>query len=466
MNFTFHHLGALDQGELALNDLTIICGENNIGKTYLTYALYGFLSTGHHYLEIKISEYHFNMLKENGLVEIDLKKEYLNQIEGLISEAIKSYKEDLSNVLAAQSDRFKNTELECRVSIPDSIFSAAYEQSFESEKGRKIISFLKTESSSILKISAIVPDTNKLETLPKRLVDDTVKDIIWGNIFPNPFIVSTERTGAITFRNDLNLARNKLIDIAHKMKNNSDFSPMDVIKSFYDTGYPMPVSDNLEFINTLHKIEGRKSFLVDDHSEILAELEGIAGGKYKTSKEGDVNFVLGKSKQKLKMGESSSSVRSLVIQNYYLRHFARKGDILIIDEPELNLHPSNQRRMARLLARLVNLGIKVFITTHSDYIVKEFNSLIMLGNKKEGIAKIREELGYHEQELLAPEKVSLYMVTESELYLPKGNKKRIRGTVLKKADIDPILGIDAPTFDTTINQMNSMQDKIYNILSE
>jgi predicted ATPase len=43
----------------------------------------------------------------------------------------------------------------------------------------------------------------------------------------------------------------------------------------------------------------------------------------------------------------------------------------MVDEPELNLHPENQRRVARLFARLINLGIKVFITTHSDYIVKE-----------------------------------------------------------------------------------------------
>ena len=50
----------------------------------------------------------------------------------------------------------------------------------------------------------------------------------------------------------------------------------------------------------------------------------------------------------------------------------------MVDEPELNLHPENQRRMARLFARLVNVGVKVFVTTHSDYIVKELNTLILL----------------------------------------------------------------------------------------
>ena len=61
------------------------------------------------------------------------------------------------------------------------------------------------------------------------------------------------------------------------------------------------------------------------------------------------------------------------------------------DEPELNLHPANQRRIARLFARLVNLGVKVFITTHSDYIVKELNTLIMLNHDKPHLKRIAEE---------------------------------------------------------------------------
>ena len=65
------------------------------------------------------------------------------------------------------------------------------------------------------------------------------------------------------------------------------------------------------------------------------------------------------------MDESSSSVRSLLDIGFYLKHIAKKGDLLMIDEPELNLHPENQRRVARLIAKLVNYGIKIFVTTIS-----------------------------------------------------------------------------------------------------
>ncbi len=104
------------------------------------------------------------------------------------------------------------------------------------------------------------------------------------------------------------------------------------------------------------------------------------------------------------MDESSSSVRSLLDIGFYLRHVAEPNDLLMVDEPELNLHPENQRRMARLFARLVNCGIKVFMTTHSDYIVKELNTLIMLNSAIPSHQKIMEDYHYREDELIEAKK--------------------------------------------------------------
>ena len=43
MKFRFKNLGPIEQADLELGDLTIIAGRNNTGKTYLAYALYGFI---------------------------------------------------------------------------------------------------------------------------------------------------------------------------------------------------------------------------------------------------------------------------------------------------------------------------------------------------------------------------------------------------------------------------------------
>ena len=41
MKIKVKNLGVLKQAEFELGDFTIICGENNTGKTYGNYALYG-----------------------------------------------------------------------------------------------------------------------------------------------------------------------------------------------------------------------------------------------------------------------------------------------------------------------------------------------------------------------------------------------------------------------------------------
>ena len=44
MQIKLRNIGPLKQVEFELKDMTIICGENNTGKTYATYAMFGFLS--------------------------------------------------------------------------------------------------------------------------------------------------------------------------------------------------------------------------------------------------------------------------------------------------------------------------------------------------------------------------------------------------------------------------------------
>jgi ABC-type multidrug transport system ATPase subunit len=131
----------------------------------------------------------------------------------------------------------------------------------------------------------------------------------------------------------------------------------------------------------------------------------------------------------------------------------------MVDEPELNLHPENQRRVARLFARLVNLGIKVFITTHSDYIIKELNTLIMLNSTKPHLVSIAKREGYKPEELLSPDKLRVYIAEKNLVQIP-GNSKKTKCQTLVAADIDPELGIEARSFDTTIDDMNRIQEAI------
>ena len=199
--------------------------------------------------------------------------------------------------------------------------------------------------------------------------------------------------------------------------------------------------------------------MAEEHPEVLKQFAGIIGGEYKVTCDLGLHFTPHGARVKLNMGESASGVRSMLDIGFYLRHMAERGDMLMVDEPELNLHPENQRRIARLFARLINLGIKVFITTHSDYIIKELNTLIMLNHDDPHLKEIAVREGYDESELIAPESVKVY-VAEKGLVRLDGYKRKIRCHTLTEADVDPRMGIEVRAFDETIDKMNEIQQDI------
>lgn len=170
-----------------------------------------------------------------------------------------------------------------------------------------------------------------------------------------------------------------------------------------------------QFVN--FSVERKKSFIAQDHPDILDDF-----------------------------GDIIDTVRPLLKLGFYLRHAAKKGDLLMMDEPESNLHPENQCQIARLFARLVNSGIKVFITTHSDYIIKELNTLIMLNHDRPHLKKIAREEGYKENELISADKIKVYVAEKDNTLTP--------------APLDPEFGMEVRSFDTIIDRMNRIQDAI------
>ena len=86
-----------------------------------------------------------------------------------------------------------------------------------------------------------------------------------------------------------------------------------------------------------------------------------------------------KTAQELLMSRSSSMVSELAPLVLFLRGIVRPGDLLIIEEPEAHLHPSAQTAMALTLARLIRAGVRVIVTTHSNWFLQQIANLIRVG---------------------------------------------------------------------------------------
>ena len=132
-------------------------------------------------------------------------------------------------------------------------------------------------------------------------------------------------------------------------------------------------------------------------------------------------------KSDLPLMRASSMVSELAPVILYLRYLVRPGDVLIIEEPESHLHPAMQAVFARELARLARSGIRVVVTTHSEWLLDQFANLVRLSalpkDERKGIPGA--------DEALQPEQFGAWLFKQ---------KQRPRGSVVEEIRVDPEAG--------------------------
>lgn len=103
-------------------------------------------------------------------------------------------------------------------------------------------------------------------------------------------------------------------------------------------------------------------------------------------------------KDNIPLLNSSSMVSELAPVVLYLRHIVRPGDAIIIEEPESHLHPAMQVEFIRQLAAVVQSGVQVIITTHSELVLEELGNLMKLSDlpksQRKGISGAEYTLKY------------------------------------------------------------------------
>lgn len=460
MKFEFEKLGLLDEATLELADLTLICGENNSGKTYATYAVYGFLRSWRQLLQSVLVPEIDKMASTKGAYKFDLNEMFDGKLNVYLSKMGQKYGSLLPRVFAASESFFIDAKV--RISVDTLTFSQSpFHRTIKDGPAGKVLATLsKEQDSSVLEL--LIADDEWGNSRFGGLGDfvaDAVAEIVFAPHLPTAHISSAERTGATIFRKELDFARTRMIEALGTMNAKDLRNPFKLFEQM-EAGYAWPVRDNVDFVRELESIDKQTGPLAEAHPELLTAFDSIIGGSYKVIKDQGLVYQPKGGKPRFTMNESSSCIRALLDVGFYLRCKAKQGDVFIIDEPELNLHPKNQRALARLVARMINAGVKVFITTHSDYLIKEFNTLIMLAQNTEHTKAMQQAHGYVDEELLNPQRVRLYMTgTELKASTEKG-KRATRINTLKPATIYSDRGIEVETFDTTIEEMNAIQSEI------
>ena len=142
-----------------------------------------------------------------------------------------------------------------------------------------------------------------------------------------------------------------------------------------------------------------------------------------------------KTTETLRLSQSSSMVSELAPLVLFLRGIVKPGDLLIIEEPESHLHPDAQTAIARTLARLVREGVRLVITTHSDWLLQQLGNLI-----REGEANKQKNQTPTSDNWLVKEEVGTWRFHRDE--------------PVKEISFDRIEGIEPPDYE-------GVSDKLY-----
>lgn len=216
MRIRLKNLGILKHAEFSLGDLTIICGENNTGKTYATYALYGFLQSWRELIDFSIGDAQIQRLLTNGVLKIDL-SQYVKTADQMVAKACRKYNNQLDGVFAATEGRFRNSEFHIEAEIPDILdmeyereMMSTYSENWEPD-GEWHFSCIKRKGTQEVIFTFLAKNKRlgmeMLSRMAKRFIHNRISDIIFCEsppfpILPFPFITSTERTGVAIFRRD------------------------------------------------------------------------------------------------------------------------------------------------------------------------------------------------------------------------------------------------------------------------
>lgn len=398
MRLKFNNIGIIKEADILIDGITVLAGVNDTGKSTVGKLLYTL---------VKVSNNYKNQLRNDqanrlfNLIDKFIEKANENQYQEYhLRKKERASSDRLSNLLLKERNELRKNEQETKVKI------------------RKIIeSNLGSKSDIINEIEAFINDNDiyvegEIYKNYKNEIDkilnldensESVKraavDIMIDKEFESQITSSfyNNRSEIVLEENNTNITqlvfkRNEIEEISNLLSSSyNDITYIDIPFSFENeiiNGH-FPSRKGQYLIN--HKKDLQRKLYAkfingDDDRDIIDEIERkkiiekfeisikqLIGGDFGFNKK-ERNFVFSKNGDEFKVNNTAEGIKAFGIIKILLEsRFIKKDSILIIDEPEIHLHPQWQINYTELLVRLVKeLGIKVIVNSHSTYMIEAF----------------------------------------------------------------------------------------------
>ena len=354
MKLTINNIGKLKNAEVVIDGITVITGENDTGKSTVGKVLWSIF---------------------NGFYEIDEKvyNEKVSELEKIIDEIIKEnvYK-NLSTDYNSFFEIFNSTGKKIAIEF-------LKENKNYSEDEIKIIINNYKKDLKIENISNFVQEINETLKISDKEIIKVIVSRIMNKEFHNQInaVFSKEKMniGEISLKIkdneiDLKIENNEISDVQNYFLINKETMYIDnpfILDSydFEDENHQTHLATNVFSENensVISEIKVKKKL-----NNIYQKLNSVLSGEILENK--NSKFVYRKNGEDIDLKNLSTGLKTFAIIKMLLQNGTlEENGTIILDEPEIHLHPEWQLKFAELIVLLQKeFGMHILLTTHSPY---------------------------------------------------------------------------------------------------
>lgn len=412
--------GIINDADIDIAPLTIFIGPNSSGKSFTAKLIHSFSKVP----ETPINESLLLSEAINNFDDDDLAlfneinqsiNTYNKSIQTINSEPFKLTMSDFEQILIGGIYKYFSRLIEERI-----------EEQFE-ERLDKLINFNKSEFSIKVNSNELIKKSKK--ELEFNLVEVPLEENVF--VDNNPMFRFDLKEDAILINMNsllINELSNQHTDfilmtlygviskfiLQNLLLENSYYIPAERSEIIIDkklltrqvSGKSDLTKNQTEVLTNILNIDtSKKSIFYELGCDFEREFSGIMVDIENEAVFNEIVYKNLESNDKISSRLLSTSLHEMSIFSLYLKYVLKKGDLLIIEEPEAHLHPKNQRLLVKYLIKAINQGLKVMFTTHSDYIVNQINNSITLNNiSNDDLTK----MGYETNDILDFKEVNIY----------------------------------------------------------
>lgn len=422
------NFGRVESADIALSDFVVLVGNNNSGKTMVMQLIYGIRKV---LANFSVPTSRIKQSELNGQYLIRCDQEWFNEVELQVNQYLAANK---SRIIEDIFGTPISAE-EIKVALEGSetayfVSSVSWHRNRDDGEQKTSISVdirQYENGQNIKSFESQIPNCDSVEDAIKEALQS-----VWR-------IIVSEKTTLDSGQLFLPASR----------------SGLQLLYKHYFIGETegnlvLPMRDFLHFLQIYtedRRLQESRRDLVEFGEEHL-----LMG---KVAQIGDETFYMDRQEERTVSLYIASSMIHELAPFIKALSSVRRIDWLYCDEVENSLHPLMQGEMARWLIRMVNAGMHLIISSHSDTMASRLNNLFMLThlNRSKANFKLLSELELKDADLLRPD-------LKADVY--EFRNGRLGKTVVERLEFIsyPLMGYDFQLFGRNLDKLYDEAEKI------